>query len=65
MNIHATEWKCKCGFRHGMAWTTRFKVLPDDWRRICSKCLPEEVASMKPEDDTSTDQSESEDSEDT
>ena len=48
LSVNASLWKCKCGFKHGLAnGVVRCKELPDDWRRICSMCLPVETTNRK------------------
>ena len=43
----AKDWKCKCGFKHGLADVVRVQTLPEDWKRICGSCLPSEKAEIK------------------
>ena len=48
ISFPARDWRCKCGFKHGLTQVIRVKELPDDWKRICSKCFPKEVEELKP-----------------
>ena len=42
-----SSWTTPCGWRFGSSLFSRRTDLPEDWTRICDRCLPLERASVK------------------